>query len=139
MSTHQRFEALSSHVTKTFCNPSILPIPRYQSGNNVSFSENKTKRRWYPNVNRFRWPVVLLGGLQGRNHEKPMRLMRMTTQVGKLKEYERAGGVEGMLVSHTSGEKDWSDSERLRRRHLRRIFRRLGRRCGRRFSTSCIG
>lgn len=47
----------------------------------------------------FSWPVTLLGGEEGRRSKKRMAMMRMMTQVGRLEDYERAGGVEGVLAS----------------------------------------
>jgi len=97
MSTSQLFSKLARQALWSDKNPSVLPIPAIQSGNNVSFSENKTKRKWQPNVKAHDWPVTILGGEEGRRSKK-MPVIRMKTQIGKLREYERAGGVEGILV-----------------------------------------
>jgi len=97
MSTSQLFSKLARQALWSDKNPSVLPIPAIQSGNNVSFSENTTKRKWQPNVKAHDWPVTILGGEEGRRSKK-MPVIRMKTQIGKLREYERAGGVEGILV-----------------------------------------
>ncbi|CAD6577848.1 MAG: hypothetical protein TREMPRED_002049 [Tremellales sp. Tagirdzhanova-0007] len=115
MSTPERYLGLASQVLKAgFCNPSVLRVPPAQSGNNVSEKQgNKTKRKWYPSVKPFDWPATMLGGDKGRANERKMPMMRMWTQLARIKDYEKAGGVEGLLIS-TSPEKLSDHGKKLR-------------------------
>lgn len=99
MSTPQRYRRVVSQVfRRDYLNPSVLNVPPVQSGNNVSDKQgNKTRRKWYPSVKAFDWPANLLGGDKGRAKKK-MPMMRMWTQLARIKDYEKAGGVEGILV-----------------------------------------
>ena len=60
---------------------------RAQTGNNVSHSNAKTKRRFRPNVQKVRFPSEALG----RNVE-----LRVTTRA--VRTVQRAGGLDAFLI-----------------------------------------
>ena len=100
MSTAERFEALARAVRRSPLNQSILTVPAVKSGSSISEHDQKTKRKFRPNVGPFSWPVTLLSeDYKGGTPDGKMTTIRMRTQLGKVKDYERAGGVEGVLVS----------------------------------------
>jgi hypothetical protein len=96
-------------------NPAILPIPARSTGNNVPKSLHKTRRTWRPNVTRSDWAIDVLhsegaasaaessakgshragDGLGGM-----IRGVKM--QMRRVRDVEKAGGVEGLLVSVTA-------------------------------------
>jgi hypothetical protein len=96
-------------------NPAILPIPARSTGNNVPKSLHKTRRTWRPNVTRSDWAIDVLhsegaasaaessakgshragDGLGGM-----IRGVKM--QMRRVRDVEKAGGVEGLLVSRTA-------------------------------------
>ncbi|KAK4689498.1 large subunit ribosomal protein L28, partial [Tremellales sp. Uapishka_1] len=77
-------------------NPAILPIPPRTTGNNVPKSLHKTRRTWLPNTVRYNLPTNVLGDGEGQV------LSRVKMQSRRIKDVEKAGGVEGLLLSRAS-------------------------------------
>ena len=77
-------------------NPAILTISRRTTGNNVPKSLHKTRRTWKPNVTRMDWPLHLLAPAE-RSELAKLRGVKM--QIRDVRGVEKAGGVEGVLVS----------------------------------------
>lgn len=92
----------------------IMPLPIQQSGNNKPFSLKKTRRNWKPNVHIMNMPVNVLGGaptiaqnLANLNEGKFVRgphLKRVKLAARDKKTVDKAGGVEGLLVSSGRGQ-----------------------------------
>lgn len=104
-------------------NPAILPIPLVTTGNNVPKSLHKTRRTWRPNVRRMDLPAPLLtqalshassaastmaessamgaaaAAAAGVAQGPPPVLRGVKMQMRKIRDLEKAGGVEGLLVS----------------------------------------
>lgn len=108
-------------------NPAILPISPRTFGNNVPKSLHKTRRSWWPNVTRANLTVNVLDGLplraatfgspsasaaslKGKEKatgdvasnlaaEGPRALRGVKIAVRDLKDVDKAGGIEGLLVS----------------------------------------
>lgn len=87
--------ALPSLTSSRMTFPPILPIPAKSTGNNVPKSLHKTRRVWKANVSRFDLPLD--AELLGRETPRGMLKGVKMTMKG-LKEVEKAGGVEGLLV-----------------------------------------
>ncbi|WVQ99928.1 hypothetical protein IAU59_007071 [Kwoniella sp. CBS 9459] len=88
-------------------NPSIIPIAPTRSGNNKPKSLQKTKRTFKPNLTRVDWPVTLLGGpvpLVGEAGEEVVlpKLRGVKMQMRAVRDVEKAGGIEGLLLSRRS-------------------------------------
>lgn len=95
-------------------NTAILPIAPRTFGNNVPKSLHKTRRSWWPNVTRANLTVNVLDGLplrasiKGKEREVigsaasagPQALRGVKIAVRDLKDVDKAGGVEGLLVRH---------------------------------------
>lgn len=89
--------------------PSVIPIARRASGNNVPHSMTKTRRNWSPNKSKFDLPVNVLGGaafveprIPRAGSSKPPRypvLKGVKMAVKDLRTLDKNGGLEGMLVS----------------------------------------
>jgi large subunit ribosomal protein L28 len=98
-----------SPLTKV-THPAILPISPRTFGNNVPKSLHKTRRSWWPNVTRANLTVTILDGqpmgptLKGKEKEvlgaipRTQALRGVKIAVRDLKDVDKAGGVEGMLV-----------------------------------------
>jgi large subunit ribosomal protein L28 len=98
-----------SPLTKV-THPAILPISPRTFGNNVPKSLHKTRRSWWPNVTRANLTVTVLDGqpmgptLKGKEKEvlgaipRTQALRGVKIAVRDLKDVDKAGGVEGMLV-----------------------------------------
>jgi large subunit ribosomal protein L28 len=93
-------------------NPAILPIPSRTTGNNVPKSLHKTRRTWQPNVGRFDLPISALASgstlrspimttTTGRMVAKSPEIRGVKMQSRRIKDVEKAGGIEGVLVSST--------------------------------------
>ena len=96
-------------------NPAIIAIAPRTFGNNVPKSLHKTRRSWWPNVTRANLTVNILDGLplktsiKGKEKEIVASAVFTQTQaqalrgvkiaVRDLKDVDKAGGVEGLLVS----------------------------------------
>ncbi|WWC93730.1 hypothetical protein V866_000566 [Kwoniella sp. B9012] len=95
---------LSTLLTRR-SNPSIIPISPTRSGNNKPKSLQKTKRTFKPNITRVDWPINLLaeteGASAGVNDILP-RLRGVKMQIRKIRDVEKAGGLEGLLLSRRS-------------------------------------
>lgn len=90
--------------------PAILPIAPRTFGNNVPKSLHKTRRSWWPNVTRANLTVTVLDGspmgptLKGKEREivgavpRTQALRGVKIAVRDLKDVDKAGGVEGLLV-----------------------------------------
>jgi large subunit ribosomal protein L28 len=90
--------------------PAILPISPRTFGNNVPKSLHKTRRSWWPNVTRANLTVSILDGqpmgatLKGKEREilgavpRTQALKGVKIAVRDLKDVDKAGGVEGLLV-----------------------------------------
>lgn len=99
-----------SSMTKV-THPAILPISPRTFGNNVPKSLHKTRRSWWPNVTRANLTVTILDGqpmgptLKGKEKEvlgaipRTQALKGVKIAVRDLKDVDKAGGVEGLLVS----------------------------------------
>ncbi|WWD19017.1 hypothetical protein CI109_103474 [Kwoniella shandongensis] len=87
-------------------NPAILPISPTRSGNNKPKSLQKTKRTFKPNLTRVDWPVTLLGGLVPLEREASgsalPKLRGVKMQMRRIRDVEKAGGIEGLLLSRRS-------------------------------------
>ncbi|KAL1411328.1 hypothetical protein Q8F55_002279 [Vanrija albida] len=96
-------------------NPAIIPIPAPATGNNVPFSLKKTRRTWHANTKRVSLPVTFLADAEERSwiaHEDayatgrervalPM-LQKVKMNARDIRSVQKAGGVEGMLLSRPS-------------------------------------
>jgi len=103
-----------SSMTKV-THPAILPISPRTFGNNVPKSLHKTRRSWWPNVTRANLTVTILDGqpmgptLKGKEKEvlgaipRTQALKGVKIAVRDLKDVDKAGGVEGLLVSPSRG------------------------------------
>lgn len=91
----------------------ILPLPAHQTGNNKPFSLKKTRRNWKPNVHTMDMPVNVLGGaavisenlanLHNGVFKRGPQLQRVRLAARDKKTVDKAGGVEGLLVSTEYG------------------------------------
>ncbi|KAJ9106291.1 hypothetical protein QFC21_001436 [Naganishia friedmannii] len=85
-------------LRKTF--PAILDLPSVTTGNNVPKSYHKTRRTWHPNVHRIDQPLrVLDTANKTRQGGSVLKGVKMTMR--HLRTFEKSGGVEGTLLSHT--------------------------------------
>lgn len=92
-------------IGKRLANLPIIPIPITRSGNNKPKSLQKTKRTFQPNLTRVDWPVTVLGGPVPIDRTKEQSLPKLEgilMQVRKIRDVEKAGGIEGLLVGSTS-------------------------------------
>lgn len=92
-------------VGKRLAQSSIIPIPITRSGNNKPKSLQKTKRTFKPNLTHVDWPVTVLGGPVTIDRTKEQSLPKLEgilMQVKKIRDVEKAGGIEGLLVGITS-------------------------------------
>lgn len=92
-------------IGKRLTNLPIIPIPITRSGNNKPKSLQKTKRTFQPNLTRVDWPVTVLGGPVPIDRTKEQSLPKLEgilMQVRKIRDVEKAGGIEGLLVGNTS-------------------------------------
>lgn len=92
-------------IGKRLANLPIIPIPIARSGNNKPKSLQKTKRTFQPNLTRVDWPVTVLGGPVPIDRTKEQSLPKLEgilMQVRKIRDVEKAGGIEGLLVGSTS-------------------------------------
>lgn len=92
-------------IGKRLTNLPIIPIPITRSGNNKPKSLQKTKRTFQPNLTRVDWPVTVLGGPVPIDRAKEQSLPKLEgilMQVRKIRDVEKAGGIEGLLVGSTS-------------------------------------
>ncbi|WWC90763.1 uncharacterized protein L201_005700 [Kwoniella dendrophila CBS 6074] len=84
-------------------NPAIIPISPTRSGNNKPKSLQKTKRTFKPNVTRVDWPINLLSESTLGNLNNPgtllPKLRGVKMQMRKIRDVEKAGGIEGLLLS----------------------------------------
>jgi hypothetical protein len=109
-------------------NPAILPIPSRSTGNNVPKSLHKTRRTWRPNTSRVDWTVgsaahaafggeapvlgsssnaaaasamdAIAGHVAGRSAGRGASVVKgVKMQMRRRKDVEKAGGLEGLLVS----------------------------------------
>lgn len=91
----------------------IMPLPAHQTGNNKPFSLKKTRRNWKPNVHAMDMPVNVLGGastiaenlanLHAGKFVKGPALKKVRLAARDKKTVDKAGGVEGLLVSTKEG------------------------------------
>ncbi|WRT68349.1 uncharacterized protein IL334_005325 [Kwoniella shivajii] len=95
-----RIPSLSTLLSRR-SNPAIIPIAPTRSGNNKPKSLQKTKRTFKPNLTRVDWPVTLLGEPVGRGDALP-KLRGVKTQMRRVRDVEKAGGIEGLLLSRQS-------------------------------------
>ncbi|OXG19928.1 hypothetical protein C349_03713 [Cryptococcus neoformans var. grubii Br795] len=92
-------------IGKRLANLPIIPIPIARSGNNKPKSLQKTKRTFQPNLTRVDWPVTVLGGPVPIDRTKEQSLPKLEgilMQVRKIRDVEKAGGIEGLLLSRRS-------------------------------------
>lgn len=92
-------------VGKRLAQSSIIPIPITRSGNNKPKSLQKTKRTFKPNLTHVDWPVTVLGGPVPIDRTKEQSLPKLEgilMQVKKIRDVEKAGGIEGLLVGITA-------------------------------------
>ncbi|KAL0249829.1 hypothetical protein I308_103131 [Cryptococcus tetragattii IND107] len=92
-------------VGKRLSQSSIIPIPITRSGNNKPKSLQKTKRTFKPNLTHVDWPVTVLGGPVTIDRTKEQSLPKLEgilMQVKKIRDVEKAGGIEGLLLSRRS-------------------------------------
>ncbi|WVR07468.1 hypothetical protein IAU60_004510 [Kwoniella sp. DSM 27419] len=92
--------------------PAIIPIAPTRTGNNKPKSLQKTKRLFKPNLTRVDWPVTLLGGpvpltapaLPGEAVKETVlpKLRGVKMQMRRVRDVEKAGGIEGLLLSRRS-------------------------------------
>lgn len=94
-------------------NPAILHIPPRTTGNNVPKSLHKTRRTWAPNTTRADWAVSIPAAFKpdavqlahgGESSSAPAKrgehvLKGVKMQMRRRKDVEKAGGIEGLLVS----------------------------------------
>ncbi|WVQ81906.1 hypothetical protein IAT38_004033 [Cryptococcus sp. DSM 104549] len=80
--------------------PAIIPIVLPKSGNNKPKSLQKTKRTFSPNVTKMDWTLNVLGGVVPVDEPGPLpKLRKMKMQMRRVKDVEKAGGIEGYLLS----------------------------------------
>jgi ribosomal protein L28 len=125
--------------------PAILPISPRTFGNNVPKSLHKTKRSWWPNVTRANLTVSVLDGspmgptLKGKEKEvigavpRTQALRGVKIAVRDLKDVDKAGGVEGLLVSCDLMDR-WMIADGLSCRDRQRISRHSDSNC----EQSCL-
>jgi large subunit ribosomal protein L28 len=109
--------AVIRRVLSRRTNPAILPIPSRTSGNNVPKSLHKTRRTWHPNTARVDWAVSLPAAFRAEGDvlaqasgstgassggEKRVVMKGVKMQIRRRKDVEKAGGIEGLLVSRLS-------------------------------------
>lgn len=100
-----RMSLPSRTVGKRLAQSSIIPIPITRSGNNKPKSLQKTKRTFKPNLTHVDWPVTVLGGPVPIDRTKEQSLPKLEgilMQVKKIRDVEKAGGIEGLLVGIAS-------------------------------------
>ncbi|WVW85674.1 hypothetical protein I302_107712 [Kwoniella bestiolae CBS 10118] len=95
-----KFPNLTTLLTRR-SNPSIIPISPTRAGNNKPKSLQKTKRTFKPNITRVDWPVNLLSEESAAEGVLP-RLRGVKMQVRRVRDVEKAGGMEGLLLSRRS-------------------------------------
>jgi len=99
MSSEKAFTILVTRIRKADSLPSIMPIPKPLYGNKISFSENKSRRTWKPNLIQRSWPITVLGGKEAHTVVPMRRTPKIEMRVKDMRRIERAGGLEAMLVS----------------------------------------
>jgi len=100
MSTPPAFRTIVRKLMKSKSTPPIIPIPADQHGNQISFSENKSRRTWSANIRKLNFPVTILGG-EGAATAVPMRNMRrLAVRARDVKKIEQRGSIEGVLLSY---------------------------------------
>lgn len=119
-----RLGPLSAHARRQILNretnPAIVPIPAPQTGNNVPFSLKKTRRDWKPNTKRTSFPVTFLADARERTYQayeeayetgrpkvKLPQLQGVEINARDIRSVQKAGGIEGMLVSVCAGLQSW--------------------------------
>ncbi|ODN92719.1 hypothetical protein L198_05513 [Cryptococcus wingfieldii CBS 7118] len=85
-------------LTARTTTPAILPLAQTRSGNNKPKSLQKTKRVFKPNLTRADWPVTVLGGPVAHGEVLP-KLKAVKMSVRRIRDVEKAGGIEGLLLS----------------------------------------
>ncbi|WWC71628.1 uncharacterized protein I206_105586 [Kwoniella pini CBS 10737] len=96
-----KFPNLSTLLSRR-SNPSILPISPTRAGNNKPKSLQKTKRTFKPNVTRVDWPINLLSETVGTDKDVLPKLRGVKMQMRRVRDVEKAGGSEGLLLSRAS-------------------------------------
>lgn len=80
--------------------PPILNLPPTSTGNNVPKSLHKTRRTWITNTHRIDQPVTVLAADCAHKDKYGRGVLRgVKMRARDLKSFDKAGGVEGALVS----------------------------------------
>ncbi|ORY35612.1 hypothetical protein BCR39DRAFT_511129 [Naematelia encephala] len=101
MSTPTKFHLLKTRLFAKGSTEGVLPIPRIKAGFKTARGDFpiKTKRKYRPHIERFDWPVTVLGGEDALDQVPMPQIKGVRMRVGDVKVIERKGGLEGMLVS----------------------------------------